>query len=130
MVYALHAIMVYVYPNGMVVSTRTVRVVSHPNGVVVPTLGGAGVLAVSDNFGPDSQQDRELIGAGCFYHVVLSPSLRRNAQAVHPVRQLFGNLGDDFGDGVARDELYLHRCRALFVLGEVEADRRVVSLDL
>ena len=78
---------------------------------------------------PVAQEDGEAVGARVFQHLVAAAVLCCHAQRVQNLCFDGGEHDGEFGWGVADDDRAFHRSCTLFVLGQEDADRRVVRGD-
>lgn len=76
---------------------------------------------------PVAQEDGEAVGARVFQHLVAAAVLCCHAQRVQNLCFDGGEYDGEFGRGVADDDRAFHRGCTLFVLGQEDADRRVVA---
>lgn len=76
---------------------------------------------------PVAQEDGEAVGARVFQHLVAAAVLCCHAQRVQNLCFDGGEHDGEFGWGVADDDRAFHRSCTLFVLGQEDADRRVVA---
>ena len=74
-----------------------------------------------------AQEDGEAVGARVFQHLVAAAVLCCHAQRVQNLCFDGGEHDGEFGWGVADDDRAFHRSCTLFVLGQEDADRRVVA---
>ena len=79
---------------------------------------------------PVAQEDGEAVGARVFQHLVAAAVLCCHAQRVQNLCFDGGEHDGEFGWGVADDDRAFHRSCTLFVLGQEDADRRVVAITL